>query len=53
LGLHLQHGFQSAFQSMGARHNKYTPAIEKLGKVYSFLVPALYIFIAIYHYLSF
>ena len=31
LGTHLNHGFQSAFQSMGLRHKKYTPAIKKAG----------------------
>ncbi len=52
LALHLLHGFQSAFQSIGARHSKYTPAIVKLGKLYSVAVPALYIFIAVFHYLA-
>jgi len=28
LGLHLAHGFQSSFQSVGARHPKYTPIIK-------------------------
>lgn len=31
LGLHLAHGFQSSFQSVGARHPKYTPVIKALG----------------------
>lgn len=52
LGLHLWHGFQSAFQSLGARHPKYTPFIEKFGQVYAVGVPAAYIFIAVYHYLN-
>ncbi|WP_425392296.1 succinate dehydrogenase cytochrome b subunit [Ekhidna sp.] len=52
LALHLMHGFQSAFQSMGARHNKYTPAIQKLGKAYAILIPAGFIFIAVYHYVN-
>lgn len=50
LSLHLIHGFASAFQSMGMNHRKYTPMIEKAGKAYAILVPALFIFIAIYHY---
>ena len=52
LALHLDHGFQSAFQSLGARHPKYTPAIEKFGKVYAYVVPAGFIFIALFHYAS-
>ena len=49
LGLHLAHGFASTFQSVGFRHGKYTPTLEKAGKAYSILVPALFIFIAWYH----
>ena len=52
LSLHLMHGFQSAFQSMGARHEKYTPAIQKLGTAYALLIPAGFIFIAVYHYVN-
>lgn len=49
LGLHLAHGFASTFQSVGFRHGKYTPALEKAGKVYSVVVPALFILIAWFH----
>jgi succinate dehydrogenase / fumarate reductase cytochrome b subunit len=52
LGLHLAHGFQSSFQSIGARHPKYTPIINALGNWYSILIPAGFIFIAIFHYLT-
>lgn len=52
LTLHLLHGFQSAFQSVGARHSKYTPIIEKLGRAYAILVPAGFIFIALFHHLN-
>jgi len=34
LGLHLSHGFRSAFQTVGANHNKYTPIIKGLGTIY-------------------
>lgn len=51
LGLHLLHGFQSAFQSIGAR-GRFTPAIMTIGKVYSVAVSAGFIFIAIYHFLN-
>lgn len=52
LSLHLQHGFASAFQSVGFRHNKYTPTIEKLGKGYAIIIPTLFIVIAWFHYLN-
>ena len=52
LGLHLAHGFQSSFQSIGARHPKYTPMIKTLGNWYSILIPAGFIFIALYHFLT-
>jgi len=50
LSLHLQHGFSSAFQSMGAKHSKYTPAVVAFGKWYSILIPAGFIIIAVYHF---
>lgn len=52
LSLHLIHGFQSAFQSMGANHSKYTPAIKKIGILYSILVPVGFLFIGLYHYIN-
>lgn len=52
LSLHLLHGFQSAFQSIGARHSKYTPIISKIGKIYGIAVPVGFIFIAIFHYIN-
>ncbi len=52
LALHLMHGFQSAFQSMGARHDKYTPAIQKIGRAYAILIPVGFIFIAVFHYVN-
>lgn len=39
IGVHLWHGFQSAFQTLGLNHNKYTPLIHWVGKGYSILVP--------------
>lgn len=52
LGLHLAHGFQSSFQSVGARHPKYTPLIKALGNWYSILIPLGFIIIAVYHYIT-
>jgi succinate dehydrogenase / fumarate reductase cytochrome b subunit len=51
LGLHTNHGFESAFQSVGANHPKYTPAIKKLGFFYSLVIPAGFALIAIYHFI--
>ncbi len=52
LAFHLLHGFQSAFQSVGANHNKYTPTIKKLGTIYAIAIPVGFIFIALFHHLS-
>ena len=47
LGLHLAHGFQSAFQSMGF-NNKYTKCVKSLGTWYSILIPLGFIIIALF-----
>jgi len=52
LGLHVNHGFQSAFQTVGASHPKYTPVIQKIGFFYSVVIPAGFAFIAVYHFLN-
>ena len=52
LSMHLFHGFQSAFQSAGVSHRKYTPLIKQLGNFYSVAVPLGYIFIALFHYVN-
>jgi len=49
LALHLLHGFNSAFQSVGV-NNKYTDSLQKFGKAYAILVPLGFIFIAIFHF---
>ena len=38
LSLHLSHGFQSAFQTFGLNHPKYTPAIKKLGYLFAAVI---------------
>ncbi|MEN8966105.1 MAG: succinate dehydrogenase cytochrome b subunit [Polaribacter sp.] len=50
LGLHLAHGFTSAFQSIGAASLR--KKLEKLGIVYSIIVPLGFIFIALYHHFN-
>ena len=55
LAYHLNHGFVSAFQSLGLKHNKYNKIIEFVGTGFSIIVPfafasiPLYVFIG--HYL--
>jgi succinate dehydrogenase / fumarate reductase, cytochrome b subunit len=39
LFFHLKHGFQSAFQTLGVNHPKYTPFIKSVGLIYAILVP--------------
>lgn len=39
LAFHLNHAFQSAFQTLGLNHSKYTPFIKLVGTIYSILVP--------------
>jgi len=51
LALHLLHGFQSAFQSIGF-NNKYTGAVKSFGKFYSFAIPFGFIIIALYHHFN-
>jgi succinate dehydrogenase / fumarate reductase, cytochrome b subunit len=50
LGLHLAHGFTSAFQSVGAASLR--KKLEKVGIAYSIIVPLGFIFIALYHHLN-
>jgi succinate dehydrogenase / fumarate reductase cytochrome b subunit len=40
LGFHLYHGFQSAFQTLGINHKKYTPFILFVGRAYAVIVAA-------------
>jgi succinate dehydrogenase / fumarate reductase, cytochrome b subunit len=48
LGFHLNHAFQSAFQSLGLNTKKYYPSILTFGKFYSVLIPAGFIIIPVY-----
>lgn len=51
LALHLLHGFQSAFQTIGF-NNKYSKCVKAFGKWYSILIPLGFIIIALYHHFS-
>lgn len=48
VGLHLNHGFQSAFQSLGINHKKYTPLIKTIGTAYAILIPLAFAIIPLF-----
>ena len=51
LALHLLHGFNSAFQSVGA-NNKYTKGLKTFGKLYAILIPLGFVVIALFHHFN-
>lgn len=51
LALHLLHGFASSFQSVGV-NNKYSASIQKFAKAFAIVIPAGFIFVAIFHHLN-
>ena len=53
LCLHLLHGFQSAFQSMGWKDNARKKLISQVGNWYSYIICGGFIFIALFHYIKF
>ncbi len=52
LGYHLNHGFQSAFQTFGWNHKKYFPLIQKVGTIYAIVMAVGFASIPIYFLLS-
>lgn len=53
LSYHLMHGFQSAFQTLGLNHKKYTPFIKKIGFWYSILIPFIFALMPLAFYFGF
>ena len=51
LGLHLRHGFWSAFQSLGAAHPRYSGLISTLGVLVSILLGAGFLIIPAWMYM--
>ena len=51
LSLHLWHGFNSSFQSVGF-NNKFSKALHKLGYAFAIIVPFGFIFIALFHHFN-
>jgi len=49
---HLLHGFQSAFQTFGINHKKYTPIIKSIGIFYCVVVCLLFALMPIAFYLK-
>lgn len=49
---HLYHGFQSAFQTLGINHKKYTPIIKSLGIGYSVIISILFALMPVAMYLG-
>lgn len=52
LGFHLDHAFQSAFQSLGLNHKKYTPCIKGFGHIYAIVITLGYIAIPLVIYFT-
>ncbi len=51
LSLHLWHGFNSSFQSVGF-NNKYSKSLHKLGYAFAIVIPFGFIFIALFHHFN-
>jgi succinate dehydrogenase / fumarate reductase cytochrome b subunit len=52
LAYHLLHGFQSAFQTLGLNHKKYTPVIKFCGVVFSIIIPLVFAAMPVAMYLG-
>lgn len=51
LALHLLHGFQSSFQSVGF-NNKFSRALKGFTTAYAIIIPLGFVIIALYHHLN-
>lgn len=51
LGFHLNHGFQSAFQTFGWNHKKYFPLVKKVGTAYAIIMAAGFASMPLYFFL--
>jgi succinate dehydrogenase / fumarate reductase cytochrome b subunit len=52
LAMHLWHGFNSSFQSMGAKATNQGAVIRKATYAWSVMIPAGFVFIALYHHFT-
>ena len=53
LAFHLIHGFQSAFQTLGLNHKKYSPAIQAFGYFFSIVVCAGFASMPLYFFFQY
>ena len=51
LGIHLNHAMQSAFQTLGWNHSKYTDAVKFIGSAYSVFIVLGFSLVPVYIYL--
>ena len=49
LALHLWHGFDSSFQTLGLRYTRFGGAFKTIGRIYSIVVPLGFAIIPIYY----
>ena len=52
LSLHLLHGFQSSFQSVGIATSKTRAVFYKFGNIFAIIVPTGFIVIALFHFIT-
>ncbi len=52
LAFHLLHGFQSAFQSLGINHGRYTPWIRNFGVFFAVVVPIFFALIPVWMFFN-
>ncbi|HEX4047033.1 MAG TPA: hypothetical protein VH309_04340, partial [Elusimicrobiota bacterium] len=52
VGLHLSHGVQSAFQTFGVNHPRYTPFIKGAGLAFALVVALTFASMPIYFFLA-
>ncbi|WP_053404102.1 succinate dehydrogenase cytochrome b subunit [Persicobacter sp. CCB-QB2] len=52
LGFHLNHGFQSAFQTLGLNHKSYNNFIKGFGAIFSIVMAVLYAVMPLYVFFS-
>jgi len=52
IAFHLFHGFESAFQTLGLNHKKWTPLVKLIGRAYSIIVPLGFAIIPVWMYLN-
>jgi len=52
LAFHLLHGFQSAFQSLGLNHPRYTPLVKNIGVFIAVVVPVFFALIPVWMFVN-